>query len=867
MTERSHSDVRNLPGQVSRLVWMACGVWSFALAISCALLLREVDSGGWWAVAPVVGCGLIACTVLSMSMRQRLQPIVRECENDQGKKEQHATPPVKEVAETRRVEAFRAAVALPMLAQRWFLAGGAVLSLAIAIATPAMLTGRLGPLAVVASLALCGVALSAAVAVAFYYAVKRTLAPALGELTLALCDPAVRAKAIEPVPLQRKGAYAMLACASLAVVVAVTLSLSHGRMAFRGLVDDTQERVLDAVARAHEEVTFEVAVERVLGDSSAHMIPVSITLFSPDDAEASDLLPELAQRITGWLEAGVSSGHFDAAGGAVRVGVRELPDGEIAVAQVSRESLEAQWPSPLLPIAWIALLSGGCAWWLARQFSADVCEAVMSLSQASEHMSQGNLIRERVWESDDELGEMWRSFEVMGNAFRTTVRNLADAADRVDAAAAEIEAVSDGVAGASADQVQRIQQASELMVSINSEVMEVAGSAQELNIAIEESSSSILELGAAGEELNQTASVLGSKVDEVSGSIEQMVRSVKQVSSNSDGLADAAAETSASMEEMAGAMRAVDTTAELTADLSRNVVGSAESGQQKVSQTIDGMQAIRDATDTAENVIRGLGARTQEIGAILDVIDAVAEETNLLALNAAIIAAQAGEHGRAFSVVADEIKELADRVLASTKEIGGLIKSVQDESNNAVGAIEVGSRSVASGVELSAEAGLSLEEITSSSRESGQRIGEIVSAVREQTKAASHVVALMDTVRDGVTAIVSAAADQDRGNEVVYRSSVTMRDVAQQVRRTTEEQSRGFVRIRESIEGVREVVENINHSLHGQSTACSQVTQFLEQVFERTRSNEEAAGSMNESVRGLVAQAEALRENVTRFQV
>jgi methyl-accepting chemotaxis protein len=321
------------------------------------------------------------------------------------------------------------------------------------------------------------------------------------------------------------------------------------------------------------------------------------------------------------------------------------------------------------------------------------------------------------------------------------------------------------------------------------------------------------------------------------------------------------------MEEMASAMRAVDITAELTANLSRNVVDSAELGQAKVSQTIDGMRAIQDATDTAEQVIRGLGARTQEIGAILDVIDDVAEETNLLALNAAIIAAQAGEHGRAFSVVADEIKELADRVLASTKEIGGLIRAVQVESDNAVGAIEVGSRSVASGVELSAEAGLSLEQITSSSRESGQRIAEIVSAVREQTKAASHVVALMDTVRDGVTAIASAAADQDRGNEVVYRLSVTMREVTQQVRRTTEEQSRGFGRISGSIEGVREVVENVNGSLTEQSTACSQVAEFLEEVFERTRSNEESAMSMGSSIRGLASEAEALREHVAKFKV
>ena len=125
----------------------------------------------------------------------------------------------------------------------------------------------------------------------------------------------------------------------------------------------------------------------------------------------------------------------------------------------------------------------------------------------------------------------------------------------------------------------------------------------------------------------------------------------------------------------------------------------------------------------------------------------------------------------------------------------------------------------------------------------------------------------MDTVRDGVAAIGGASADQDRGNEVVYRSSLTIREVTHQVRRTTEEQSRGFGRIRESIEGVREVVENIDASLQDQSTTCSQVTEFLSQVFERTRSNEDAAKSMGDSIRGLSSEAEELRAQVQKFQI
>jgi methyl-accepting chemotaxis protein len=314
-------------------------------------------------------------------------------------------------------------------------------------------------------------------------------------------------------------------------------------------------------------------------------------------------------------------------------------------------------------------------------------------------------------------------------------------------------------------------------------------------------------------------------------------------------------------------MRAVDTTAELAADLSAEVVESGASGQAKVSQTIAGMDAIREATDAAESVIRGLGARATEIGAILDVIDDVADETNLLALNAAIIAAQAGEHGRAFSVVADEIKELADRVLVSTKEIGGLIRGVQDESANAIEAIEQGSRSVADGVDLSAQAGTSLEEITRASRESGSRMSEIVAAVREQTKAATHVVSLMERVRGGVEQIGNAGAEQDRGHEVVYRSAATMREVAQQVRRTTGEQSRGFGRIRESVEGVSEAAEQIDAALREQSDATRQVMEFLEQVAAGTRGTDSAGEDLNVAQQALGHQADSLRQEVAKFRL
>ena len=513
----------------------------------------------------------------------------------------------------------------------------------------------------------------------------------------------------------------------------------------------------------------------------------------------------------------------------------------------------------------VLLISVLTAYALSILLAGDVALATDGLREEALRMAAGDLRPGRIFESEDELGDLARAFERMTENLRTTVGSVAQAADRVDGAAAAIADASEMVATGAVEQSKGVRSAASSMGGINGEVAGIAASSRDLNLLVEESSSSILEMGTASEQLNDTAGVLSGKIDEVSSSIEQMIGSVKEVSSHTGTLTDAAVDTSSSMEEMASAMRQVDANAEETARLSRRVVESAEDGQSRVRETIEGMDSIREATATAERVIRGLGVRTKEIGSILDVIDDVADETGLLALNAAIIAAQAGEHGRAFSVVADEIKDLADRVLSSTKEIAAVIHAAQSESENAVGAIEEGARSVAVGMQRSQQAGHSLEEITGAARESGMRIHEIVRSVQEQTRAAGYVVTLMEKVSDGVEAIRRASEKQERGNEVVFRSSAAMRDVARQVRGTTEEQTRSSARIRESIEGVRGAVEAIHAALEAQSESCREVSSSLEQVSEGTRVTEQTSERMKQAVADLQGQAEHLRAGIARF--
>jgi methyl-accepting chemotaxis protein len=300
--------------------------------------------------------------------------------------------------------------------------------------------------------------------------------------------------------------------------------------------------------------------------------------------------------------------------------------------------------------------------------------------------------------------------------------------------------------------------------------------------------------------------------------------------------------------------------------LSEEMVSASAQGSERVTATIAGIAAIRGASEEAQRVITSLGRRAEEIGEILDVIDEVAEETNLLALNAAIIAAQAGEHGRGFSVVADEIKDLAERVGTSAKEIGKLIRSVQEESGNAVGAVRQGSELVAEGERLSQEAGRALEDITKSARRSGEMIGEIAQATAEQSKGSESVAVAMERVREMVTQIRGAMEEQSRGSEQVMGASMSMRDVAQQVKGTIHEQARGSGRITQNIENIRDMVQQINGAIQEQRRGTEQAVLALEHIREKAERNHDSARKMSGVVQGMVAQADMLKTEVSRFQ-
>lgn len=330
-----------------------------------------------------------------------------------------------------------------------------------------------------------------------------------------------------------------------------------------------------------------------------------------------------------------------------------------------------------------------------------------------------------------------------------------------------------------------------------------------LTTSAEEGSSAIMQMSATNNQMASNIGELGSSVRESVASIEEMTYSMREVARNVDALSLTAEETASSMNEMDVSIDQVQSNANETARLSEEVARDAETGAEAIQKTIEEIHRIRDSSSAAVRVMSNLDAHIAAVGKILNVIDDVAEQTNLLALNAAIIAAQAGEHGKGFSVVAEEIKDLAERSSASTKEIAELIKGIQQESLNAIRAVERGADNVERGVQVSGEAEMALKKILESSQKSTNMVRAIARATVEQAKGSRQVTDAIGRIAETVQQIAAATAEQARGSELIMSSSEKMRTIALQVERSSQEQSRGSKQITEAIEQISAMVEQL----------------------------------------------------------
>jgi twitching motility protein PilJ len=272
--------------------------------------------------------------------------------------------------------------------------------------------------------------------------------------------------------------------------------------------------------------------------------------------------------------------------------------------------------------------------------------------------------------------------------------------------------------------------------------------------------------GAIADSINFAVEQLRSLVQTITDTSVQVASSAQETQATAMHLAEAAEHqaqeiNSASdrINEIAASINQVSKNSAESAEVAQRSVRIATNGAGVVRQTIAGMDSIRDQIQETSKRIKRLGESSQEIGSIVELINDISEQTNILALNAAIQAASAGEAGRGFAVVADEVQRLAERSSNATKRIESLVQTIQADTNEAVSSMEQTTSEVVAGARLAEDAGTALGEIESVSTNLADLIQGISSAAQQQSAAASNITQTMNTIQS-ITAQTSQGASQ-----------------------------------------------------------------------------------------------------------
>ncbi len=261
-------------------------------------------------------------------------------------------------------------------------------------------------------------------------------------------------------------------------------------------------------------------------------------------------------------------------------------------------------------------------------------------------------------------------------------------------------------------------------------------------------------------EITESSGKLAVSVSDISASVEQMAAGASEQTTQANEIAFSVSEmTQTILENTQNASEA--------SKIAKKAGDNATNGGKVVLKTIEGINRIAEIVVKSADTMKNLGASSDKIGEIIGVIEDIADQTNLLALNAAIEAARAGEHGRGFAVVADEVRKLAERTTKATKEIGQMIKQIQTDTNGAVESIKTGTVEAENGKELANEAGKSLEDIITNSERVTDIVNQLASASEEQSAAGEQI-------SQNITSITNVTVQTAEGINLINDASETL---------------------------------------------------------------------------------------------
>jgi methyl-accepting chemotaxis protein len=319
-----------------------------------------------------------------------------------------------------------------------------------------------------------------------------------------------------------------------------------------------------------------------------------------------------------------------------------------------------------------------------------------------------------------------------------------------------------------------------LVLKMKQVSQELADSSNQLTQASEQAGQATQQIAGSSQQVAKGASDQATALQDTMKAMEQLSRAIDQIAAGAQEQAKMIEKNVQVVSQISSAITQVSESAQQAATGAKSTSESAQKGAAMSRETVLGMESIKKTMDAASAKVNGLGERSKEIGKIVAAIDDIADQTNLLALNAAVEAARAGEQGRGFAVVADEVRKLAERSQAATKEIADLIGGMQSGVIETVAAMGKGVTEVDTGYELVNKSGQSLEDILKRAQEMGMQVEQISSAAEELTAMSTEMVKLSDSISAIVEENTAATEEMAATAKEVSRSVESVAGVAEE---------------------------------------------------------------------------------------
>lgn len=449
---------------------------------------------------------------------------------------------------------------------------------------------------------------------------------------------------------------------------------------------------------------------------------------------------------------------------SVKINYNNTDFGKIVILY-SLESTNAQITdsriTTLVIVGIILILATGFVTYVFNKISA----RVISLRDAAVKVSNGDMSIEIVKKETDELGDTI-------DAFNKMVANIKSMNEQLEIEKESVEKKVEEAVKQAREEKEYLSNSVENLLDKMEQV-----SSGDLTAQVEVNSDD--DIGKLFKGFNSTISKIRVMLTEVNKNVEEVFSGTNEISSSAEEMAAGAQEQSSQTSEVASAIQEMASTilensrnALSASEVSKAAKDLSEKGRAKVEENKAGIKKISESTSITGQIISSLASKTEQIGEITQVIDDIADQTNLLALNAAIEAARAGEQGRGFAVVADEVRKLAERTTKATGEIGQTIKAIQEEAKHANSSMIAAKESVEDGEKITIEIGDLLSELYEASNKVAMAIDQVAAASEQQTTTADEVSRSIDSIN-------SVISESARGVEQIAASATILNNISE----------------------------------------------------------------------------------------